>query len=134
MAGGVAVILLDTHVLVWMASDPDQLSQTAREAIHKFKGSLWISAVSAWEIALLYKRGRLLLPVSPGVFMQRAAARHGLHELPVTAGLALAAVALPDIHNDPFDRILIAEALERRCRIVTKDAVIPKYPGVSVVW
>ncbi len=128
------MILLDTHVLVWMASDPDQLSQTAREAIHKFKGRLWISAVSAWEIALLYKRGRLLLPVSPQVFMQRAAARHGLHELPVTAELALAAVALPDVHNDPFDRILIAGALERKCRIVTKDAVIPKYPGVSVVW
>ena len=128
------MILLDTHVLVWMASDPDQLSQNAREAIHKFKESLLISAVSAWEIALLYKRGRLLLPVSPEIFMQRAAARHGLHELPVTAGLAVAAVALPDIHNDPFDRILIAAALERKCRIVTKDAVISKYPGVSAVW
>jgi len=105
------VILLDTHVLVWMASDPDQLSQTAREAIHKFRGGLFISAVSAWEIALLHKRGRLLLPVSLEIFMRRAAARHGLHELPVTAALAMAAVTLPDIHNDPFDRILIAEAL-----------------------
>ena len=128
------MILLDTHALVWMASDPDQLSHSAREAIHKFNGRLWISAVSAWEVALLHKRGRLLLPVSPEIFMQRAAARHGLHKLPVTTGLAMAAVALPDIHNDPFDRILIAEALERRCRIATKDAVIPKYPGVSVVW
>ncbi len=128
------MILLDTHALVWMASDPDQLSHSAREAIHKFKGSLWISAVSAWEVALLHKRGRLLLPVSPEIFMQRAASRHGLHELPVTTGLAMAAVALPDIHNDPFDRILIAQALESSCRMVTKDSVIPKYPGVSVVW
>ena len=46
----------------------------------------------------------------------------------------MAAVALPDIHNDPFDRILIAQALERNFRMVTKDSVIPKYPGVSVVW
>ncbi|MEY5011251.1 MAG: hypothetical protein RLZZ253_2390 [Verrucomicrobiota bacterium] len=134
MAGGVAVILLDTHVLVWMASSPDQLSEPAREALHQSKGSLMISAVSAWEIALLHRRGRLLLPVAPEVFVQRAVARHGLHELPVTAGVAMAAVALPDIHNDPFDRILIAETLERKCRLVTKDAVIPKYPGVSVVW
>ncbi len=93
-----------------------------------------ISAVSAWEVALLHRRGRLLLPVAPEVFMRRAVARHGLLELPVTAEVAMAAVALPDIHNDPFDRILIAETLERKCRIVTKDAVIPKYPGVPVVW
>ena len=128
------MILLDTHAIIWMASDPNQLSQTARQAIRKFRGSLSISAVSAWEVALLYKRGRLLLPVSPEIFMQRAVARHGLHELPVTAEVAMAAVALPDIHNDPFDRILIAEALERKCLMVTKDAVIPKYPRVSVVW
>jgi PIN domain nuclease of toxin-antitoxin system len=134
MAGGSAVILLDTHVLVWMASSPDQLSQAAREALHQFKGSLLISAVSAWEIALLHKRGRLLLPVAPEVFVQRAVTRHGLNELPVTTGVAMAAVALPDIHNDPFDRILIAETLERKCRIVTKDGVIPTYPGVPVVW
>ena len=64
--------------------------------------------------------------------MSRAVARHGLLELPVTADVA--AVALPDIRNDPFDRILIAETLERKCRIVTKDAVIPTYPGIQVVW
>ncbi len=128
------MILLDTHVLVWLASDPAQLSRPAQEALHKFQGGLLVSAVSAWEIALLYKRGRLLLPVSPADFVRRAVARHGLHELPVISTTALAAVALPEIHNDPFDRILIAEALERKCRIVTKDAIIPKYPGVSVVW
>ena len=128
------MILLDTHILVWMASDPPQLSRAAQEALRKFQGGLLVSAVSAWEIALLYKRGRLLLPVSPEAFVQRAVTRHGLHELPVIARTALAAVALPEIHNDPFDRILIAEALERKCRIVTKDAIIPKYPGVSVVW
>lgn len=128
------MILLDTHVLVWMASDPAQLSRPAQEALQRFQGALLVSAVSAWEIALLCKRGRLLLPVSPEVFVQRAVARHGLLELPVRARTALAAVALTEIHNDPFDRILIAEALERKCRIVTKDAIIPKYPGVSVVW
>jgi PIN domain nuclease of toxin-antitoxin system len=128
------VILLDTHTFVWMASDPDRLSKAATEAIQKFHGRLLLSAVSAWEIALLYKRGRLLLPVLPEVFIKKALARHDLRELPVDRQITLAAVALPDIHNDPFDRILIAEALERKCRIVTKDAIIPTYPGVSAIW
>ena len=128
------MILLDTHTFVWLASDPDKLSGPATEAIQKFQGRLLLSAVSTWEIALLCKRGRLMLPVSPEVFIEKAVARHGLHELPVTSGLTMAAVALPDLHNDPFDRILIAEALLQKCRIVTKDAVIPTYPGISAVW
>lgn len=127
------MILLDTHVLVWTASGPTELSQAARGALSASYGGLLISAVSAWEIALLQKRGRLLPPVSPEIFVQRAAARHGLHELPVTSKTALAAVAVPEIYNDPFDRILIAEALEHNCRMVTKDAVLRRYPGVSVV-
>jgi len=64
----------------------------------------------------------------------KALARHGIQELSKTPGCTLAAIALPDIHNDPFDRILVAEALERRCRIITKDSIIPTYPGISVVW
>lgn len=128
------MILLDTHTFVWMASDAAKLSIPANEAIHKFQRGLMLSVASAWEIALLYKRGRLLLPVPPEIFLERAVARHGIHELPVTRQRTLEAVSLPDIHNDPFDRILIAEALGRKCRIITKDAVIPSYPGVSVIW
>ncbi len=128
------MILLDTHTFVWLASDPARLSKPAYEAIGKFQTGLLLSAVSGWEIALLYKRGRLLLPVAPEVFLERAVARHGIHELPVTRQRALEAVSLPDIHNDPFDRILIAEALGRKCQIITKDSVIPTYPGVSAVW
>jgi PIN domain nuclease of toxin-antitoxin system len=73
-----------------------------------------------------------LLPhVSPEDFVRRTVARHGLHALPVISKTDLAAVALSEIHHDPFDRSLIADALERKCRIMTKDAIIPKYPGVS---
>ena len=128
------MIILDTHTLVWMASDPEKLSKPAADIIQKFQSSLLVSAVSAWEIALLYKRGRLLLPVPPDLFVGKALVRHGIQELPITRNVALAAVALPDIHNDPFDRILVAEALERKCRIISKDAIIPTYPGISVVW
>lgn len=128
------MILLDTHTFIWLASDPEKLSKSAAAAIQKYESGLLLSAVSAWEVALLYKRGRLFLPVSPELYLKKAVARHGLHELPITSERTFEAAALPDIHNDPFDRILIAEALKMKCSIITKDAVIPTYPRISVVW
>jgi len=128
------VILLDTHALVWLASDPGQLSPAARSAIRAHPASLHISVVSAWEIFLLVKRGRLSLPMSPDDYLTRAIAHHGLIELPLTRRVVQSAVSLPDIHNDPFDRILVAECSSRGLSLVSRDAVISRYPGVSVIW
>ena len=128
------MILLDTHALVWLASDPEQLSPTARAAIRSHPSSLHISVVTAWEIALLVKRGRLILPVPPEAFLTRVIAHHGLIELPLTRRVAQEAVSLPDIHNDPFDRILIAECSARGLAVVSRDGMIPRYPGVHVIW
>ncbi len=128
------MILLDTHVLVWLASDPGQLSSVAQTAIRANPASLHISVVSAWEIVLLVKRGRLILPLSPDEFLTRAIAHHGLIELPFTRRVAQAAVALPDIHNDPFDRILVAECNARGLSLISRDGVIPRYPGLHVIW
>jgi PIN domain nuclease of toxin-antitoxin system len=128
------VILLDTHAFVWLASDQAELSARAFAAIKKDRRSVFISAVVPWEIALLFKKGRLLLPLSPKEFVERAAMHLGVQELPITRETTISAVPLPDIHNDPFDRILIAEALRHKCRLVTKDEKIPLYPGVETVW
>jgi len=128
------VILLDTHALVWLASDPDQLSSAAQVAIRAHPASLHISVVSAWEISLLVKRGRLILPLSPDDFLSRAIAHHGLIELPLTRRVAQASVFLPDIHNDPFDRILISECNARGLSLISRDTVIPRYPGFAVIW
>ena len=128
------MILLDTHALVWLASDPDRLSDVARSSIRAHPASLHISVVSAWEISLLVKRGRLTLPLSPEEFLTRAIAHHGLIELPLTRKVAQASVSLPDIHNDPFDRILISECKERSLSLISCDTVIPRYPGIDVVW
>jgi len=128
------LILLDTHTFVWWVSDRNQLSQAARAALEDETSQLHLSVVSAWEIALLQKKNRLRLPVPVPVFLQRGLARHGIHELPLLRRTVLTAVNLPDIHNDPFDRILVAEAIQGRLTIVTKDSVIPEYPGTTTIW
>ena len=126
--------LLDTHTFVWLASNKKELSAKAAVAIKKDLDSLFISVVTAWEIALLYKKGRLHLALPPPEFVERAIRHHGVQELPLTREVSIASVSLPDIHNDPFDRILVAEALQHRCRLVTKDTKIPLYPGVVTIW
>jgi PIN domain nuclease of toxin-antitoxin system len=126
--------LLDTHTFVWLASNQKELSAKAAVAIKKDLDSLFISVVTAWEIALLYKKGRLHLALPPPEFVERAIRHHGVQELSLTREVSMASVSLPDIHNDPFDRILVAEALQHRCRLVTKDTKIPLYPGVVTIW
>ena len=126
--------LLDTHAFVWLASAQNELSAKAFAAIKKDRQSVFISAVAPWEIALLFKKGRLLLPFPPKEFVERAMLHHGVQELPITKETTIHAVALPDIHNDPFDRILIAEALRHKCRLVTKDEKILLYPGIETIW
>ena len=128
------MILLDTHVLVWMTSDPSWLSPAAKNAIRAHPASLHLSVVSAWEISLLVKRGRLILPLPPEEYLARAIAHHGLIELPLTRRTAQSAVSLPDVHNDPFDRVLVAECLLRGLSLVSRDAVISRYDGVRVIW
>lgn len=128
------MILLDTHVFVWLASDQGKLSSKALGAIKKDQKSLFFSVVTPWEIAILCKKGRLFLPLPPGEFVEKAVRHHGLQELPLKREAANAGVALPDIHKDPFDRILVAEALHHKCRLVTKDEIIPLYPGVRTIW
>ncbi|MEI8141202.1 MAG: type II toxin-antitoxin system VapC family toxin [bacterium] len=128
------MILLDTHTLVWLASDTGKLSLAAQNAILAHPVSLHFSIVSAWEISLLVKRGRLILPFPPEEYLTRAIAHHRLIELPLTRRVAQASVSLPDIHNDPFDRILIAECHERSLSLISRDAIIPGYPGVRVIW
>ncbi len=128
------MILLDTHAFVWWVSDREQLSRLARAALEKETGQIYLSVVSAWEVALLQKKNRLSLPMAASIFLHRAVIRHGIRELPLTRRTVLAAVDLPDVHNDPFDRILVAEAIQARLVIVTKDSVIPNYPDVTTIW
>lgn len=122
-------LMLDTHALIWALEGSARLSKTARRAIEDPDNDILVSAVSAWEIAIKQAMGRLQVP-------------SGLSEAVDDAGFTRKALGfaeakrlqgLPAHHNDPFDRMLICHALEERCAIVTKDALIARY-AIETLW
>lgn len=128
------MLLLDTHALVWLASDQNLLTEHGKTLIRQAAGRLFMSAISSLEIALLVKRNRLELPLRPEQFVAETLRHHGITEIPVDSTIAMAAAALPDIHNDPFDRILASTAIIHGLELLSKDAVLPRYVGLRVVW
>lgn len=119
-------LLLDTHVAIWWLAGDRRLSALARRAIDDADDA-FLSAVSLWEIFVKEDSGRLELPLG---FVD--ALRDDFVELPLTFEHALEGRALPPLHRDPFDRMLVAQALAERLTIVTSDATIPRY-GVPVL-
>ncbi len=128
------MLLLDTHALVFLASDQKKLTPRGKSLLRQSVGRLFFSAISSLEIALLVKRGRLELPLPAAAFVTESIRQHGISELAVDTPIAIAAAGLPHIHNDPFDRILIATALVHGLDLFSKDTVLPRYPGLNVVW
>ncbi len=90
--------------------------------------------MTAREIVWLYKKGHLHLALPSLEFVEWAIRHHGLQELPLTREVSMASVSLRDLHNVPFDRILVAVALKHRCRLVTKDTKISLYLGLVTIW
>lgn len=129
-----AVILLDTCALLWLAANQDKLSVVAKAVIREYAGRLFVSSISAFEIAIKARSGKLELPMAAGTWFEKALRHHGLAEVPVNAAIACCSAGLPPLHNDPCDRIIIATALEHGMRIVTCDALIAQYEEVKVIW
>lgn len=119
-------LLLDTHIALWAIADSPRLSKTAREIIESPKSSLWISAATVWEIAIKHSLGRGDMPVS-GQDALRYFRESGYRFLPVEPEHAVAVESLPAHHADPFDRILIAQALVEPMRLMTHDSVVARY-------
>ncbi|HXR07237.1 MAG TPA: type II toxin-antitoxin system VapC family toxin [Candidatus Acidoferrum sp.] len=126
--------ILDTCALIWLVNGDSQLSPEATRICAHPESQLYVSAVSAWEIALKVARRKLSLRTPPEDWWWRALAQHQLEELPITSRIAIAAAALAPIHNDPFDRVLVATAAEHGLRILTSDRVFSQYRNVGVVW
>ena len=117
-------LLLDTHVLIWAVSDPDRLDAAVREAVTAPGNVVLVSSASVWEIAIKRALGRIDFPVDelPGLFD-----RMGVEALPISIDHAIVAGSLPRHHNDPFDRMLIAQAQVDNVVLVTDDADIRRY-------
>jgi PIN domain nuclease of toxin-antitoxin system len=121
-------LLLDTHALLWWLFDDPRLSQAARTAIAGQDSTVFVSPASVWEISIKQALGRLEAP--PDIEGQLAASR--FQTLLITVAHAYAAGSLPRHHNDPFDRMLVAQAAAQGLTIVTRDSRIARY-GVPVL-
>ncbi len=128
------MILLDTCALLWLAADQDKLSTSAKKAIRDHAGRLFVSSISAFEIAVKARRGKLELPMEAGAWFERALKHHGLTEVAIDGGIAARSVGLPPLHNDPCDRFIIATALHHDMAILTCDNLISQYEEIRVIW
>ena len=126
-------LLLDSCTLIWLASEPGQLSGAASAAIDDPASVLHVSHASLWEIALKHGAGKLSLPDAPRAWWSEQVRRWGLIELPLTAEALLAGSELPAHHKDPFDRVILAQAQIAGLRVVSPDGAFPAY-GVPLIW
>jgi PIN domain nuclease of toxin-antitoxin system len=126
-------LLLDTCAFLWIVGGAKDLSARAREAFIDPDNEVYLSAVSAWEIAVKHGLGKLPLPKSPAEFVPAQRAAHGIEPLPVDEEAALHVAKLPDLHRDPFDRMLVAQALVGGLVLLTPDDPIRRYP-VRTLW
>lgn len=125
-------LLLDTHIALWAITDSPKLPQAARDLILAPSAEIYVSAATVWEIAIKHNLNRGNMPVS-GAEAARYFSEAGYTLLSITAEHGAATETLPMHHADPFDRILIAQALMEPLRLVTHDSMLAKY-GSGVLW
>lgn len=133
------MIVLDTHVLVWWVSGDERLSTPGWKAIEEElvaeQGQLLVSSITAWEIAMLVERGRLVLTMDVDTWLDTVANIEGLWFEPITRKVAVNSVRLPgDFHADPADRMITALARYHSVPLVTADHKIQDYPHAKTIW
>ncbi|WP_116522014.1 type II toxin-antitoxin system VapC family toxin [Achromobacter insuavis] len=131
------MIVLDTHALVWWAAGDSQLSRAAREAIEAEAqdGEILVSAISAWEVAMLAKAGRLALTMDAAAWLDTVAEVPAIRFVPVDVRISVQSVDLPgEFHKDPADRIIVATARHHSVPLVSADLKIRGYPHVQTIW
>lgn len=131
------MIVLDTHVLIWWAAGDPQLSRAARDAIEAEAqdGEILVSAISAWEVAMLAKAGRLALTMEAEVWLDTIAQVRAIRFVPVDVGISIQSVYLPgEFHKDPADRIIVATARRHSAPLISADMKIRDYPHVQTIW
>ena len=121
-------LLLDTHLLLWAAEDYDRLPKAAQTLLDDPAHTFFFSVVSIWEVVIKASRGKGAFILDP-LDLYQGLLRNGYRELPVSAPQVLAVGALPPIHKDPFDRLLLAQAQVENLTLLTADALLARYPG-----
>ncbi len=126
-------LLLDTCSFLWIIFDDAKLSETARKVFQEPANEVYMSSASAWEIAVKHSIGKLSLPEAPGELVPKQRNAHGITSLPLHENAALFVSRLPSIHHDPFDRMLISQALKDGMTLLTPDPLIQAY-AVNTLW
>lgn len=121
-------LLLDTHLLLWAAGQAERLSDEARALLDNPQHELFFSSASLWEVSIKRALGRNDFQADPRL-LRRGLLDNGYSELPITSEHAISIDALPAIHKDPFDRILIAQSMIEGITLLTADPIVAQYPG-----
>jgi len=124
--GAAVRLLVDTHILLWVLAEPGKIPRSFRSQLESAGNDALFSAASIWELAIKQQIGRIELPVTPEEIVA-AVRRAGFAELPVTALHAAGVQRLPRHHRDPFDRLLIAQAIHEPARLFTADRILRRY-------
>lgn len=125
--------LLDTHAFLWWILADPRISPRAAAIIQDHANEIWFSAASAWEIAIKAQLGRITFEDDLVECIPRQVVANGFKHLPIQAKHALQVARLPPLHRDPFDRMLVAQALVEQMVLLSADQAIAKY-DVTVVW
>jgi PIN domain nuclease of toxin-antitoxin system len=125
--------LLDTMVWLWSVGPTEKIGRTGLAILESGEEEVYLSAASSWEIAIKVQSGKFDLPESPRRYVPHRLAQQSIQPLSVTLSHSLRVYDLPPHHHDPFDRIIIAQAIEEQMVILTSDRVFEKYP-VEILW
>lgn len=125
--------LIDTHVLLWWATDSGRLSQIARDTISEVENQILWSTASTWELAIKASLNRITIPGSLDDFLASLLREQAISVLPIQQSHALRVALLPPIHRDPFDRMLVAQAAAEDIPLITADRQLSDYE-VSTIW
>lgn len=126
-------LLIDTCTFLWLVDDHPNLSPSSRELCADPDHEILLSSVSAWEIAVKHSLGKMVLSESPRTYVPRYREMHGVVTMPLDEDSVLAISRLPLLHRDPFDRMLICQAITHGLTILTPDPLIAQYP-VRTLW
>jgi len=120
-------LLLDTHVFLWFITGDERLPEAFSKAICDPANDVFLSVVSIWESMVKHSLGKLSLPADPAVYLPTLRKRHGIATLPLDEASVLQIAALPNLHRDPFDRMLICQAISHDMSLVSQDKALAQY-------
>jgi PIN domain nuclease of toxin-antitoxin system len=125
-------LLLDTHIFLWFVSGDAKLPRPLHDAIRDASNEVFLSSVSVWECVVKHALGKLPLPAAPEVYLPDQRRRHGIETLPLAEAHVAKLAAIPAIHRDPFDRMLICQALGADLMLATLDPIVRNYPVPTI--